>query len=263
MFDLCGFIVIKNALTEEEVDEMNAALDHHLHERHLAGRPAQPHASMATNAPGLFGQSNIHVKIANCINDLRADAGSMQTTPRELLEQFKGAGFPPKAAERDAKGRAKRADAEALRAALDTITPGGQALTPDEKNAAMTVAEPGADGSVRIGVGRTDVSGMLSWPRPWCEPFRRALVNPVVRPYLLTVLGSGYRMDHMPHFMLSDKGTDGHSLHGGGADRYAKGGMLESYAYADGKLYAGMVVVEFMLADEGPGDGGAAVVQGR
>ena len=69
-------------------------------------------------------------------------------------------------------------------------------------------------------------------------------------------------MDHMPHLMLSDKGCDGHQLHGGGADRYGKGGFLEGYQYVNGKLFAGMVVVEFMLADEGPGDGGAAVVQG-
>ena len=48
--------------------------------------------------------------------------------------------------------------------------------------------------------------------------------------------------------MLCEKGCDGHQLHGGGADRAAKGGMLESYNYMDGKLFAGMVVVEFMLA---------------
>ena len=54
--------------------------------------------------------------------------------------------------------------------------------------------------------------------------------------------------DHSPHLMLCEKGCDGHQLHGGGADRAAKGGMLESYNYMDGKLFAGMVVVEFMLA---------------
>ena len=33
-------------------------------------------------------------------------------------------------------------------------------------------------------------------------------------------------------------------------------------AFTPTKMFAGMVVVEFMLADEGPGDGGVAVVQG-
>lgn len=32
--------------------------------------------------------------------------------------------------------------------------------------------------------------------------------------------------------------------------------------YVNGQMYAGMVVCEFVLADEGPGDGGLAVVQG-
>lgn len=55
--------------------------------------------------------------------------------------------------------------------------------------------------------------------------------------------------------MMSERGCDGHQLHGGGADRFSKGGFLEAYQYMDGKLFAGMVVCEFMLADEGPGDG--------
>ncbi len=55
--------------------------------------------------------------------------------------------------------------------------------------------------------------------------------------------------------MMSERGCDGHQLHGGAADRFSKGGFLEGYQYMDGKLFAGMVVCEFMLADEGPGDG--------
>jgi hypothetical protein len=57
-------------------------------------------------------------------------------------------------------------------------------------------------------------------------------------------------------------GGDGNTLHGGGYDRYRKGGFLEGYQFHSGRMFAGMVVVEFMLADEGPGDGGVAVVQG-
>jgi hypothetical protein len=65
----------------------------------------------------------------------------------------------------------------------------------------------------------------------------------------------GAPQDHSPVLMMSENGCDGHQLHGGGADRFTKGGFLEAYQYMDGKLFAGMVVCEFILADEGPGDG--------
>ena len=38
--------------------------------------------------------------------------------------------------------------------------------------------------------------------------------------------------------------------------------LLAGYQFHAGQIHAGMLVVEFMLADEGPGDGGVAVVQG-
>ena len=33
---------------------------------------------------------------------------------------------------------------------------------------------------------------------------------------------------------------------------------MEQYFFKSGRIYSGMVVVEYVLADEGPGDGGAA-----
>lgn len=69
-------------------------------------------------------------------------------------------------------------------------------------------------------------------------------------------------MDHSPDLMRMEKGGDGQTLHGGGFERFLGGGLLESYSFHSNKMFAGMVVVEFMLADEGPGDGGVAVVQG-
>ena len=41
-----------------------------------------------------------------------------------------------------------------------------------------------------------------------------------------------------------------------------RGGTLFSYTFHGGRMHSGMLVVEYMLADEGPGDGGVAVVQG-
>lgn len=76
----------------------------------------------------------------------------------QVAAQLKAADFPPPMAERNAKGsRGMPADADALRAALAVITPGGAPLTADQQLAAMDVAEPAEDGSVMIGVGRTDL----------------------------------------------------------------------------------------------------------
>eukprot|EP01052_Picozoa_sp_SAG31_P014022 SAG31_NODE_859_length_11432_cov_5.450631_2_plen_65_part_00 len=59
-------------------------------------------------------------------------------------------------------------------------------------------------------------------------------------------------MDHMPHVSIAHKGADGQTLHGGAAQRYGQGGFLEGYQFHAGKMYAGMVVCEFVLADGAP-----------
>ena len=102
----------------------------------------------------------------------------------------------------------------------------------------------------------------LAWDKPHAQPFHELLVNPRVKPVLEEILGVGYRMDHSPDLMRMKPGGDGNTLHGGGFDRYLKGGFMEGFQFKAGRMFAGMVVAEFMLADEGPGDGGVAVVQG-
>ncbi len=44
--------------------------------------------------------------------------------------------------------------------------------------------------------GRGDLGGMLTWPRPWCEPFRALLDHASVVPHLLEILRDGFRLDH-------------------------------------------------------------------
>src|SRR5688572_21861488 len=41
-------------------------------------------------------------------------------------------------------------------------------------------------------------TGMLAWEHPWCDPFRDLLAHPKARPYLDTLHGKGWRMDHSP-----------------------------------------------------------------
>ena len=99
----------------------------------------------------------------------------------------------------------------------------------------------------------------LEWERPWCEPFRDVLVNPHIASCLNVILQKGYRLDGgNATLVVADAGAEGLVLHGGGAE------ALTSMAYfcRNGVMYCGLTVVEVMLADEGPGDGGLALIPG-
>ena len=107
---------------------------------------------------------------------------------------------------------------------------------------------------------RLDMDGdMLAWERPWCEPFRELIVHPRLKPYLETILEEGFRIDAGPGFMATDPGAEGHALHGGGVERH---NFSEAYFFKAGRIYSGMLVAELALADEGPDDGGFALVPG-
>lgn len=58
------------------------------------------------------------------------------------------------------------------------------------------------------------------------------------------------------------KGSDGQMLHGVAHERFTSGGLMEGYAFHAGHFFTGLTVVEVMLNDEGPGDGGLCVVPG-
>lgn len=117
----------------------------------------------------------------------------------------------------------------------------------------------GESGALASEVRQHWLSGMLAWERPWCEPFRELLMHARIRPFLTEFLGSGYRLNEGPDLVVMDKDCAGHYLHGGGVERQD---FTQTYMWKHGKIYCGMTVVEFMLADEGPGDGGLAVVPG-
>ena len=106
---------------------------------------------------------------------------------------------------------------------------------------------------------RQDMGDMLSWERPWCEPFRQLLVHAKVSPYLKLILGDRYRLDHGPGLIAMDQGTEGGVLHGSGIERL---NFSEAYFFKDGRIYCGLTVVEFMLADEQAEDGGLALIPG-
>ena len=64
--------------------------------------------------------------------------------------------------------------------------------------------------------GRRELQGLLGWPAPYREPFRRLLVHPVVVSRLNELCGTGFRLDHGPTFIGAVSGTEGHQLHGAG-----------------------------------------------
>ena len=99
---------------------------------------------------------------------------------------------------------------------------------------------------------------MLEWGKPWREGFLDLLTLPSLAPYLSEILGS-YRMAHPPRLLMMDPGCAGHYLHGGRLDRQS---FKSTYMAKFGRIYSSLVIVEFPLAEEGPGDGGLALVAG-
>ncbi len=98
---------------------------------------------------------------------------------------------------------------------------------------------------------RQTMGGMLQWEHPWCEPFRRLIAHPNLRPHLNSMLGPGWRMDHSPQAFIAQKGAEGLLLHGSG--QHAFGPAF--YTYNNGRMWSGMISVEYILTPVHPGDG--------
>lgn len=105
---------------------------------------------------------------------------------------------------------------------------------------------------------RSMFTGMLEWEHPWCDPFRELLVHPKAIPYLNTLHGKGWRMDHSPFALFSNKGAEGLILHGPGHNYFG----LAAYHFKNGQMRTGMVVFQFQLADVNEGDGGFCCIPG-
>ena len=84
------------------------------------------------------------------------------------------------------------------------------------------------------------------------------LAHPKTTPHLNSILGDGWRLDHGPGLIAMDRGCEGGTLHGGAANRPP----AEQYFWKNGQIMTGLTVVEYLLADEGPGDGGVCIVPG-
>ena len=65
---------------------------------------------------------------------------------------------------------------------------------------------------------REDLTGMLTWTKPWCDPFRHLLDHPSIVPHLVEILRDGFRLDHLYGIVMS-RGAQGLHLHGGARER--------------------------------------------
>ncbi len=105
--------------------------------------------------------------------------------------------------------------------------------------------------------GRGDLGGMLTWPKPWCQPFRDLLAHPSMVPPLVEILRHDFRLDHV-YGIVMEAGAEGHTLHGGGtADDLA-----HFYQFHNGQMRCGLTVAAWNLTDVNPGDGGFACIPG-
>ena len=100
--------------------------------------------------------------------------------------------------------------------------------------------------------------GMLTWERPWCDPFRELFAHPKAIPYLDTMLGRGWRMDHAPFMLCGGEGAEGLKLHGPGHNFDGS----QYYVYKNGMMRCGMIVFQYQLADVIAGQGGFCCIPG-
>ena len=107
--------------------------------------------------------------------------------------------------------------------------------------------------------GRGDMGGMLSWENPYCDPFHDILVHPRIVPYLNTILGQGFRMDHTPGLITMEEGGEGHTFHGSAGPGFDPNCY---YIYKNGEIHCGLTVVAWQFSDTNPGDGGLCVIPG-
>ena len=98
-------------------------------------------------------------------------------------------------------------------------------------------------------------SHLLSWGQPYVD----LLDNPRVEPHLTEILGEQFRIDHLYLDVIrSGLSPIGATLHGGGTPF----SRVNFYDFRNGRMYSGLFVVAYNLADVGPEEGGFACVPG-
>jgi len=90
--------------------------------------------------------------------------------------------------------------------------------------------------------------GFLQWEEP---VFRSLMDHPRLVPHLREIIGEGFRLDH-EYGIYMRRNRAGLQLHGGGTPFDPS----EYYLVQGGRMYNGLIVVSWALADVPPGAGG-------
>ena len=111
--------------------------------------------------------------------------------------------------------------------------------------------------------GRIDLGRILQWGAEDSAPFRSILNHPKLIPFYHSLLGQGYRLDHLPFCILQHADSEGFNLHGGTID--ASSGEYNhhlSYSCVGQQLRCNLLAVEVILSDHPAGKGGWCVIPG-
>ena len=93
----------------------------------------------------------------------------------------------------------------------------------------------------------------------WGTPFRTLIDNPRITPYLVALVGAGFRLDHdYVHIIRQGSGPIGSILHGGGTPY----DPCQYYLYKEGRMHNGLVAVAYNLTDVPSGVGGFGCIPG-
>ena len=146
-------------------------------------------------------------------------------------------------------------------------------LTPDEVNALNESVDANLDKDGEYGdpelrhqgtklegqYRHFETHGMLTWPQPWCQPFRDLIAHPKLIPYLNTMLGRGWKLDQHPAIFTAKAGCEGAAFHGT-TNTIFNGARF--YAYQNGRMRSGLITCQYQLADVSPGAGGLGLIPG-
>lgn len=113
------------------------------------------------------------------------------------------------------------------------------------------------------GPGRKDLGGVLEWGGDESKVFKSILAHPRLVPFFHGLLGKGYRMDHLPFVIASEKGAEGFRLHGGTIDcESGEYNPFLAYSCQHDTMHCALLGCNVMLSDHNAGDGGFCVVPG-
>lgn len=137
---------------------------------------------------------------------------------------------------------------------VDDVLTGGEVA---ELNAALDALDLWEEGKRRGSEHVNEFKMHIGPVLEWGEAFRRLIDHAGIVPYLRELLGEGLRLDH-EYGIFMREGAPELRLHGG-ATPYDP---AQYYHFRNERMYCGLTVVSYALADAGPGDGGFCCIPG-